>query len=278
LSLRGGPRGNSGRKGSNGQRSERRKRQEFHRHKLRPVTETNADVVHLKQRTIIALEHLGEQRFSAEIGAYGIQDWLKNFKTVLHEFEEVIDAAIITPAYVKKKNEVIEVILTSADVSQLDEEIQRVHLEQRELTDGTEARRVETIAKIDSLRREKAKCSKELEEEKRKLSEVGQSERSTSIMSRLFGTKSSTPDRSRLSQLESTILSLETEINELHQSLSRHKRFKVQDDEQHRQDSLRARLEALENDRQRKLQVLTERKEAAAQMVGFIAELKLATG
>ena len=77
MSFGGSGRSSFGSKGfAGGQKKEKRKKQEFHRHKVKYSEEEHLDFQHLKERTVTALGKLGAQVFSLEPGGYTFENWM----------------------------------------------------------------------------------------------------------------------------------------------------------------------------------------------------------
>ncbi len=142
-----------------GEKSVKKKKQDFHRHKIKlGEAAENHDLSSLKERTMLGLLHLGEQRFSEELGGYSLENWMKSFNLLLDEFEDQAGRENLSKNYFAKRLEMSSLLARSmSPSSELDSEISKLREDELSLRNS-----------IVSLR-EKSKADKEAEERKERI-------------------------------------------------------------------------------------------------------------
>ncbi len=293
--------GNSNRSFS--QKSVKKKKQDFHRHKLRPAEENNKDLSALRERTVVSLLHLGEQRFSSEPGGYSFENWMKSFNLLLDDFEDQVGTQNLPKSYFDRRFELTSALVKSKnapselelDVSKLREEHNRITREiamvydrqkiEHEISDRKE--------KIGLLENEKAQAIELLEDAK---SNVAQKKKqiadSKKLLRRFFGT-SSQGDKTPLQTLEARVVDMERKVELVEKKIMEQKK-KIEPyekdmensfssdskevplvDLQNQLNSIRSKLEELELGQTEKSQLLEERLEITSKMKEEISRLDL---
>jgi hypothetical protein len=283
-----------------GQKSVKKKKQEFHRHKLRPAEESNKDLSALRDRTIVSLLHLGEQRFSSEPGGYSFENWMKSFNLLLDDFEDQVGTQNLPKSYFDKRFEMTSSLVRAKnspseldiDMSKLREEHARITREigmahdrqktEREISDRKE--------KIGLLENEKAQAIELLEEARlnvaQKKKQIADSKK---VLRRIFGT-SSQGDKVPLQTLEARVVEYERKVELVEKKILEQKK-KIEpyekDEEkssskavplvdlQNQFNSIRSKLEELELKQAEKSQLLEERLEITSTLKDEISSLKL---
>lgn len=301
----GGSRGHSsfGGKGVS-QKKERKKKQEFHRHKVRYVEEEQQlDFPKLKERVSISLQKLGQQVFSAEPGGYSLQDWMKSFNFLLDDFEEKVGLANLSKDYFTKRQELTVEILKPVDTSDLDlavEEIQkeedqikiRIVEQDRARRQKLEEERHSAEDKIGTLKKNRESTLQQIEKEKEEARKKKEAEASgkQSFFKRFFGSSkkssasSNTPQNKRIAEQESEAGRIQNEIDALEQENvskaevadSAHKNDIKE--ESIRLEELRERTGELESIRAERLQLSEKRLQVTSIMAETISQITLNAG
>lgn len=295
----GGNRGHSsfGGKGVS-QRKERKKKQEFHRHKVRYVEEEQQlDFPKLKERVSISLQKLGQQVFSAEPGGYSLQDWMKSFNFLLDDFEEKIGPSNLPKDYFAKRQELTVEILKPVDTSDLDiavEEIQKEEYQIKQMIleadrarrQKLEEERLSAENKIGTLKKDRESTFQRIEKDKEEARRKKEAEANgkQSFFKRLFGssknsTTPNTPENRRIAEQESEAERIQKEIDVLEQENiskaeeadSAHKSDIKE--ESARLEELRERIGELESIRAERLQLSEKRLQITTTMAEKISQI-----
>jgi hypothetical protein len=283
---------NSGGKGNSGGKKLKRKKQEFHEHKLRRSDDgaTNKDPQQLKERVIMALDRLGHQKFSTEQGGYGLENWMKNFKLLLDDYEEDIGKANLPIDYPQRREELTATLLKPIDTSAVDKEIEGIKREEEELTKKRDDERTRLNGKLEALRAEQAKVSNDLAEYRRRLAKLNGSGKksgegtSRTFLKRLLGGGTSSvprePIEDKLKELDSSLESLRREILAQQRIRGLLNELDAPPDspyaeEQRKLESLRTTLQKLEALRTDMVQLTLERERVASAIAGLISGISL---
>lgn len=209
------------------EKKERRKKQEFHRHKVRLSEEEKIDLSALKERTILSLDHLGKQQISDDPGGYGFDRWLKNFNLLLDSFEESVGSGRLPSSYFERKKEALaesipqEGINVASEIRELQEK--EKSMEQNLQKMGSKlahARASSDLAgKIESLSGERATLIDQLEEQRKRLaSKKKDIKDSSKIFNKLFSRKKQKSEE--VASLTQNVHDLEMKVKGLDQRIS----------------------------------------------------------
>lgn len=186
MSYSGGSGRSFGSKGSS-QKKDKKKKQEFHTHKVKFTAEEHLDFEQMKSRVTVALDKLGHQVFSVEPGGYSFHNWMTSFNLLLDDFEEKVGPTNLPKEYFDARLKLTADLVKPAETEDIDWEIQnleteiesvKLHLSEytKQANQKKENRR-ETASKIEQLKREQedleekiTKASKEFDKAKRKQS------------------------------------------------------------------------------------------------------------
>ncbi len=172
MSYSGGSGRSFGSKGSS-QKKDRKRKQEFHKHKVKLTEEEHVDFEQLKTRVAVALDKLGHQVFAVEPGGYTFHNWMTSFNLLLDDFEEKAGPKNLPKGYYDARLKLTADLLKPAETADIDWEIQNmeteinsVKLHMSELTKQANEKRDgwrERASKIDHLKAELVKSEKQLE-------------------------------------------------------------------------------------------------------------------
>jgi chromosome segregation ATPase len=283
LSYRGSSRGShSGGKGGLAKEKKlRKKKQEFHSHKLRPFEEEEADLGALKSRTITALNRLGHQTFSTESGGYGLDNWMKSFNMLLDDFQAKVGSETLLGAFRAKREEVTKGLLTPIDSSAIDGQMDEIQRNESELRHRIEEERERVVARQNAIESEKESCLRRLEQERRTLEELNSARQSRGFLSRLVGRSEvpSAPVEAREMELEERIQSLDKETQGLQKiKVSIERQVAPPQGAPHEQiwkdlEALRLKREELNGRKQEMAQRATERDQATAALAEIVSRI-----
>ena len=234
----------------------------------------------------MALDRLGHQKFSTEPGGYGLENWMKNFKMLLDDFEEGVGQANLPVDYAEKREELTANLLKPIDTSTIDAEIEGIKREEEQWTKRREDERARLNGKLEALRTEQDRTSGELAEYKKRLAgQDGNGERTPRpFFKRLLGGRSSPvrtePSEDRLKELESTLESLRREIAAQQRTRGLLNEMDAPSDspyaeERRKLESLRTSLQKLEALRTDVVQLTAERERVTSAIAGLISGISL---
>jgi uncharacterized small protein (DUF1192 family) len=255
-----------------------KKKQEFHRHKVRFTEIPRLDHNELKERTIIALDRLGHQRFSSESGGYSLENWLHGVNILLDDFEEKIGRSSLSSEYVDRRRELTSRLTRPADLSVLDNKIAGLKTKEAESLRAINDKRAETVARVAEIHDELGRCSAELSEQKGKLGTYPE-KNSGSLFRRLLGQDSTAPNKAltvRVSELESTLAALNSELAQQKRTLKAidsHSDESPVNERWVELEKLRVELKELEDVKLEKTQLAKEREEFAATLASTISRI-----
>lgn len=237
------------------------------------------DAEYLKNRTIIALGRLGQQKFSPEPGGYSLENWTKVVNLLLDDFEKRLGTENLTSEYVQKRRELTSWLSRPIDLTSIDGDISATRSNEDEIKRKLREVKIQTSSKIVHLKDELNKRSDLLEEKRAKLSsgqDMGQ--RSGSLLKRLFGREPSSSASAliEVEQLESDIQALSDEVLKQEKdlkSIERHPFESPWADDWKELVSLQTRLKGLEMERSEKLQLANEREELTTAIANAIVRI-----
>jgi hypothetical protein len=249
------------------------KNQSFHQRKIRIQETPKLDFDQLKARTINALNKLGQQKFSTELGGYALDNWIKGVNVLLDEFEEKAGETKLSPEYLASRHELNERLSKPVPVSSIDGDLSQLRANVSKIESKIESERVLIVSRISELKTTQARCSDELERERRRVTDSAPVQGPDSLFNRLLG-RNKAPTKipeSRIQELESKLASLSNEVLEQQKQLnlidlrSPESRFA---EEWNQLGSMQTRLEELEKERSDKVQLVKER----AEVTGLVAD------
>jgi hypothetical protein len=284
--------GTSGRSGSfkkgassSYQRKERRKKQEFHKHKIKLDEEGTLDFPALKQRVIIGLDKLGQQQFSIASG-YGLENWINSFNMLLDDFEEKAGSKNLPEEYFQKRIDLSSILSKPVDLSDLDAEVAKLKDEEtKEYARLTLQESKQHVSEKDRkiLNKEHSEVLKQLERQKNALTTLRRKQtQKAGLFKRVFS-------RSNISEkdinfVKNKIEDLEKKLREVNESLAELAVGKlasvstVQTVAQERIADISARLGELEALRNERMQFRPERERVTKMMAGVISSIGLPSG
>ena len=253
------------------------KNQSFHQRKIRIQETPKLDHDQLKSRTVIALNRLGQQKFSTEPGGYSLGNWMKGMNILLDEFEEKMGPGNISEEYVEKRSELNSLLARPIPTASIDGSISELKQNIADVEGRIAEGRARLVSRMAELKSEQDSCTAELVRERESAPGLA-TENSGSFLKRLFvgDRKSSAKDTGKIEELESRSEVLSKEI------LEQQKLLKLVN---HRSpgspfaedwkalDSLQTRLEALESERLEKVQLVKEREEIASSIANAVSKI-----
>ncbi len=268
-------------KGSKEKKTTRKKKQDFHRTKRRAAQEDEPDVDKIKARTISALEHLGQQKFSAEPGGYNVQGWVKSLALLLEDFESKVGTEKLPAEYYAKKEAVLLNFSKPPDNSELEGKIESLRREEVEIKTKLDRESERIAARLIEVRNDNERQAKVLESEKAKLAQLNLERQQVSFFSKLLGRggPSTAPVEERIQELKSLLASLEAERTSLGNARDSLDRRPNSTDDPYgadwkRLEEVGGQISRLEADNQEKMQRAEARAQAAAEMTGVIAAVR----
>jgi hypothetical protein len=255
------------------------KNQPFHQRKIKIRETPELDHDQLKNRTIIALNKLGQQKFSAEPGGYSIENWIRGVNVLLDEFEEKMGEGRLPADYFEKRRELNTRLSEPVSTSSIDENISEIKQSITNVEGRIEAEKARIACRIIELKDEQTRCSTNLAQEQRRISDLATEPRSDSFFKRLFAGNSKTSTKNtetKVQELESRLHALPDEI------LGQQRHLKSVEmgspgsplaEEWSVLDSLQAKLQALEDERLERVQLVKEREQATASIADAISRM-----
>jgi vacuolar-type H+-ATPase subunit I/STV1 len=203
---------------------EKKKKQEFHKHKIKFSEEEHVDFENLKMRVATALDKLGHQQFSTEPGGYTFHNWMTSFNLLLDDFEEKAGPTNLSKEYYDKRQKLTADLVKPPDNKELDEEIKKIESEielvrlriaslNERTSKHSEQRRNDKAKRIEHLKEEQSESQRELEDAE---DELEKGEKKKSRFGRLFsGTTSLEKIRNKISSLRARSQKITKEIHAL---------------------------------------------------------------
>lgn len=113
---------------------------------------------------MLALEKLGNQKFSAEPGGYTFSNWMASLNTLLDDFEEKTGYGNLPKEYHSSRQRLTAELLKPVDTVEIDTEIEKAESEMR----ATEVEIAKLTSEIGAIRDSKRKTNSEIDALKRK--------------------------------------------------------------------------------------------------------------
>jgi hypothetical protein len=254
------------------------KNQSFHQRKIRIPDTPKLDYDQLKSRTIIALNKLGQQKFSTEPGGYSLENWIKGVNILLDEFEGKMGEGKLSSDYVQKRRELVDRLSAPISTLPIDKSISELRQNMADVEARIDSGRAQIVSRLVELRSEQDRSSAELVQEQRRISTLTTDQNSNSFFKRLFvGDSTSAKDSgTKVKELESRldVLSNETlQQQKLLKSIDRHSPESPLVEEWKALESLQTRLGALENERLERVQLVKEREEITTSIANTISRM-----
>jgi hypothetical protein len=274
----------SGSKGfSNKEKKQKRKKQEFHSHRRAHFQESERrDPEEVRARTILALEKLGHQVLSSELGGYDLHDWIRSLNSLLVDFQEKVGAERVAEEFGTRSQEILGRLVPSSSAKDIDSEMEKLTQEQEAARVAVDEAVKRAAARRASLREERDACGKELKAEKEKLAELKEARQSRQFFSRILRAGPSTEvAEARVAELESKLKNLEEELERSRKARSAAGGGAQAEGDsgyleaQQRFEAARDKLLDLQVARQNLLQLASQREEATNALSAMISTLKL---
>ena len=270
-------------KGSKEKKAGKKKKQEYHTTRRRLAKEEQLDLESTKTRTVSALEHLGQQRFSAEPGSYNVQGWVKSLSLLLEDFESKIGTENLPAEYQTRKEAIMLTFSKPPDNSELELKLEALRREEKETKNRLDRESDRISARLIEVRNDNERQSKILETENAKLAELNEEREQVSFFSKLVG-KRGPPTKTvedRIAELKSHLSSLEAERTTLGNARdSMDRRPSTAEDpygrDWKRLDEIGGQIASLEMVIQERMQRAEERAEAASELTRIIAAIPAA--
>jgi hypothetical protein len=250
-------------------------------HKLKYSEPTQLDDNQLKARTIIALDKLGHQKFSAESGGYSLESWVRGVGLLLDEFEAKIGEARLPSGYVEQRRLLTDYLHRPIDTSAIDNRMSDLKQKEAEVVRKLGEERARTESRIDELQDELARCSSELEKEKARSVKGAAPERSRSFFGRLFGrtpASASKDPQNRFKESETRLQFLSGEIAEqrkILKSIEQRSPTSPLAEDWKTLESLQTKVRELEDERLERIQLVKEREEITTSIADIISGISL---
>ncbi len=289
LSYSGGSGKSFGNRGSASQRKDKKKKQEFHKHRLKFTPEEHQSLDQLKGRVSNGLQKLGTQVFSADPGGYGLQNWLTSFNLLLDDFEEKCSAASLPKEYFEARSRLTSRLLEPVDTTAQDSQIEILGKEIASIEEGiaevvqkSERAAVEgwheDDAKIVRLKKERTQTDSELDVARTELDEA-RKKANRSMLKRLFsGTDVLKPWQTKVDSLVERREEIEENLHSLEEDRSkRQSEVKKLDSDisilRGNLEELKGKLGEIEAQKLEAMQIAEKRSEITKSMAEMISSL-----
>jgi chromosome segregation ATPase len=255
------------------------KNQSFHPRKIRIQETPELDYDQLISRTMIALNRLGQQRFSNEPGGYSLDNWTKGVNILLDDFEEKLGEGKLTTEYLTKRSELKELLSKPVLYASIDRDISETRQKMIDPDRRIEAEKSRIASRIAELKDNQTKWSAELAQKRAEVPDLDAENHSGSFFRRLLAgnPKSQQKDSAvKVEELESRLSTLTTELLELQKLLKLIERRSLESpfaEDWKELETLRTRLEALENERLMSIQLVKEREGITSSIAAAISKI-----
>ena len=291
----------SSHRGTYDRKNVKRKKQNFHTRKIRlnAESEVPADLAALKNKVIVSLAHLGEQKFSAEPGGYSFENWMKSFNMLLDDFETKAGSTKLPKEYYTKRLDLTASLVASIRDGRgdLTQKISELRDEEQSLTraialSGAKSRsdheKSERDQKIRELEADVANGEEQLVELRKRLDlRRKQSSESRGVFRRFVSGLSKPADATPIEVLESRVAEKEEVVQSDKRKISELK-LRNEKSEVHLDDKLSnksreelesglaevvSEIEKLESNLEEQQQLSEQRKEVTKTLSGEIAKI-----
>jgi hypothetical protein len=181
--------------------------------------------------------------------------------------------------YIAKRHELNDRISKPVFTSSIDESISDLNQNLTDVRSRIDAGREQLASRLVGLKNERDRCSTELLQEQDRISSLDLNQKPDSFLKRLFAGSSKTSTRNSetgVEELESRIGALSEEIlgqQRLLRLFDQHSPESQFAEDWKALESLQTRLEALENERVEKVQLVKEREEITASIADTISRM-----
>jgi len=235
-----------------------------------------------RRRTLQALEHLGTQRLSKEQGGYNLESWLRGLRTLLDDFEEKVGEGALTDNYRRIRGEVEGEFASVEGAGKVEAEIEAIRREESDIHSRLKEEGERISSRLSAIGGERTSKGRDLVEEKERLRELNEERRRASFVSKLFGRSGAAvePREAKVGALEAELKALEAEaanLQMLRKGLDGAKEAAggVYEDLWKRLEALERKMVELDAAREVRVQLLDERRQAAALLTDVITKLSL---
>jgi len=239
------------------------------------------DYNELKERTIIALDKLGHQKFSSEPGGYSLEYWMKGVNLLLDDFEREVGKGKLPTGFSERRRQLTEFLLKPVDTSSIDGSISELKMKEGEVTRKVQTARGQVASRLGELQKELDSWSAELEKGREEAAASGAGEPPRSILGRLLGRAQTSSAKASQAQARES----EQKIQSLTEEISRQRKLLKSIDQRSPQtplaeewkvlESIQARVGELEGERMEKVQLVKERVEVTASLADVISKMAL---
>jgi hypothetical protein len=296
--------GNSSGRGSFERKNVKRRKQEFHTRKIKlnPLENEKQDLDSLKNKVIVSLTHLGEQKFTTEPGGYSFENWMKSFNLLLDDFEQKAGSKNLPKSYFEKRRDLsASLFKTGTDLQDIEDQISkrqdeaqgiRRSLAMSAAKSKSESERKERDERIRELEEQSKETQRELDElKKRMATRQNDARASRGLFKRLVSGLSKPPDTTPLETLESRAEELRLKIQSNHRKISELKErneknqidfadegdsrtTKSPEEMESRLSEIESEIEKIESDRLERQQLADKRKEVTTTLSDEISKIK----
>ncbi len=265
----------------------KKKKQEFHKHKVKFTEEEHLDFEMLKTRVSMALDKLGHQKFSMEPGGYTFHNWMTSFNLLLDDFEEKAGATNLLKEYYEQRQKLTADLLKPPDNKEFDEEIKKIESEMESVklristlnervSKRAEQKRSENVSRIGRLKEEQTESQRELKDAE---GELEKGEKRKSRFGRLFsgGSTSLEKLRERIGSLRARSQKITKEIQSLESRSNPYEEIDTEMAEQVRVlEELRQKIAELNLRKEERSQLEEQRVRTTTELSQIISSLSLA--
>ena len=145
-------------------KKDKKRKQEFHKHKIKLTEENHTNFSTLRERTTLALDKLGNQKFSPEPGGYMFSNWMTSFNMLLDDFEEKAGPENLPKEYYDSRQTLTAELMRPVDTHEIDAEIGKAQSE----IESTEFELAKLTSELGMIRESERKTSSEIDALKRK--------------------------------------------------------------------------------------------------------------
>jgi hypothetical protein len=282
MSYSSGPARSFGGKGVS-QKKAKKKKQEFHRHKVKFTEEEQIDLDQLKARVSVGLDKLGHQRFSVEPGGYTFHNWMTSFNLLLDDFEERAGPGNLPKEYYETRQMLTADLQKPVETKEIDEATSRTEtdielvnnqlasLERARRKDGEEESQVRS--RIGHLRMEQSESQIELE---RAVDELEKGEKRRSFIGRLLSSGPSIEKiKERVSSLRARNKSITEEIRALESKSGKNESDAEIAQLRKRLDDLRETLAGLNTEKMEKTQLYDQRLKVTGELSQIVSSMNI---
>ena len=197
---------------------------------------------------------------------------------LLDEFEEKVGATKLSPEYLASRHELNERLSKPIPTSSIDEDMSQLNTNISDVESKIEAERALIVSRISELKVAQARCSGELERERRRVADATAVQSTNSLFNSLLGRKKAPKKEpeSRIGELESNLAILSNDVLEQQKQLSMidlHSSGSRFAEQWNQLESMQTRLRQLEKERSDRIQLVKERAEVTGSVADAISRI-----